>query len=354
MDRLKIALAGLLFFSLSAAYAAAPQGNGPKGTPVTAVKAVLADMTEVTNVQGQIESLNAPRISAKVAAEVVSVNVEEGTHVETGQLLAELDDQSFKIAEENADSAIQRLQALIANQQKELNRREDLAAKNVTSQSALDEARTALKLSQAELVGAKARLKEARYQLSHTKIVSPTSGTIQQRAISKGDYVSMGTLLFQIANTEDLRARLFFPETMSSTVRTGMTVRIKKDGETTEGKIGNLRPMLEPGSRALHALVDLKNEHDWKPGASITALVKLAERPQSVVIPAKALVRRPAGLVVYLLNGDTVTEQTVETGIKQGELIEVRSGVKAGDTVVQDGAYWLTDKAKVAVQGDSK
>ncbi|HBH36182.1 MAG TPA: efflux RND transporter periplasmic adaptor subunit [Gammaproteobacteria bacterium] len=342
----------LLLSPLASADADAPaEESAPAGgTPVTVVNAIETTMISATVVRGEIESPSTPHIAAKVAAEVVSVKVDEGMRVQSGQLLAELDDETFIIAQEIASADIQRLQVLIENQQRVLKRYKDLIGKKLTSQSALDDAITALKQSQAELISARARLKEASYQLSHTRIVSPVDGVVQQRTVSMGDYVKPGDMLFQIASTERLRARIYFPETLAASVHPGMKIELTQNGKTVTGEINRMRPMLEESNRALHALVDFQNKNNWKPGSSIVARVILAEHAQAVAVPEKALVRRPAGMVVYRINGTTVTQQIVTTGLKQGGLIEVTSGLSADDAIVLDGAAWLTDGAAVEIQ----
>ena len=330
--------------------APAKESASPKGTPVTVVKAIETSMTSATVVRGEIESPSTPHIAAKVAAEVISVRVDEGMQVQSGQLLAELDDETFSIAREIASADIQRLEVLIENQQRQLKRNKDLIDRKVTSQSALDDATTALKQSQAELISARARLKEASYQLSHTRIVSPVDGVVQQRTVSMGDYVKVGALLFQIASTDRLRARIYFPETLAASVHPSMKIELTQNGKTVTGEINRMRPMLEESNRALHALVSFNNEDNWKPGSSIVARAILAEHARAVAVPEKTLVRRPAGTVVYRVNDATVTQQIVTTGLKQGDLIEVTSGLSAGDVIVLDGAAWLTDGAAVQIQ----
>jgi len=320
------------------------------GTPVTTVKSIQTSMVAATTVRGEIESSSTPHVAAKVAAEIVSISVDEGMPVQVGQLMAELDDEAFKIAEESANADIQRMEVLIDNQKRILKRNKDLIGKKLVAQSALDDAITALKQSQAELLSAKARLKEARYQLSHCKITSPIDGVIQQRPISLGDYVKSGDLLFQIVSTDDLRARLYFPETLAATIQLGMSVELTQGGKTITGKVDSIRPMLEANNRALHVLVSFQNEDNWKAGSSIVARVILAEHTQAVAVPEKALVRRPIGTVVYRIKNGIVSEQVVTTGLKQDDLIEVTSGLRAGESIVMDGAAWLTDGARVDVQ----
>ncbi len=341
-----------LLLTLSTLVSAAPPKDipPPQATPVTMTRAVQTTMISTTMVRGEVESPSTPHIAAKVSAEVDSIKVDEGMQVQSGQLLAALDDETFKISEEIASAEIQRLQILIENQQRILKRNKELFSKKLASQSVLDDALTALKQSQAELIGTRAKLKEVRYQLSHTRVTSPVDGIIQQRTVSRGDYVKPGTLLFQIASTDSLRARLYFPETLAASVHLGMKVELTQGEQTVISKVTHIRPMLEESNRALHALVDFQNEGNWKPGSSIIARVILEKHTQAVAVPEKTLVRRPAGMVLYRIKGNAVTEQVVTTGLKQGDLIEVTSGISAGDSIVLDGAAWLTDGARVEIQ----
>ncbi len=344
----------LIILSASIATVHAEDVSVSQATPVTVVDAIQIPMISASIVRGEIESPSTPHIAAKVAAEIVSIEIDEGMQVQSGDLLAELDDEAFKIAEESANANIQRMQVLITNQQRILKRNTELIGKKLISQSALDDAITAVKQSQAELIGAKARLKEARYQLSHTKIISPIDGVVQQRTVSLGDYVKPGDLLFQITSTDNLRARLYFPETLVASVHLGMQVELTQRNKTVMGKVSRIRPMLEDGNRALHVLVEFQNKAHWKPGSSIVARVILEEHAQAVAVPEKVLVRRPAGVVVYRIEEHRAVQQIVTTGLKQGNLIEVTSGLSTGDTIVLDGAAWLTDGASVEIQEAEK
>tara|TARA_R110001599_G_C12273572_1_gene661771 strand:+ start:6000 stop:7082 length:1083 start_codon:yes stop_codon:yes gene_type:complete len=321
-----------------------------QGIPVTQVKASQMNMISLTKVRGEIESPEKPNIASKLDAEVIAVMFDEGMSVKAGSLLARLDSEEFQIAEEKAKANIERIQALIEGQQRELKQNQNLLRKRLISQSAVDDAVTALKQSEAELLVTKASLKNVRYQLSHSRITSPINGKIQKRNVSKGDYVKKGDLLFQLASTENLRARLFFPESLANSIHLGMDVKLTGSGQTTMGKINRIRPMLEDGNRALHALVEFPNNEQWKPGASVVAQVSLETHENAVTVPEKTLVRRPAGMVVYKINGDTVSEHLVTTGLKEGNMVEIRSGLNSGDMIVLDGAAWLTDGVSISIQ----
>ena len=80
-------------------------------------------------------------------------------------------------------------------------------------------------------------------------------------------------------------------------------------------------------------------------------------RPGAVVVPVGSLVERPAGTVVYVLDqegGDVVREQVVQPGERQDGLIEIVAGLEPGQTVVGDGAYYLSDGARIQVRGSGQ
>jgi hypothetical protein len=82
----------------------------------------------------------------------------------------------------------------------------------------------------------------------------------------------------------------------------------------------------------------------------VNGAIVIGERPNAVTVPEQSVVLRPAGEVVYVLNAGKAEQRVVQTGLRQGGLVEIQSGVKAGETVIVDGASFLTDKAPVAVQ----
>jgi len=324
--------------------------NIEKSTPVTITSVMVTDLQETTLVRGEIESPNTPFVAAKVAAEVTEIMVEDGMKVQKGQLLARLDDEAFKISEAKALADQQRMQAMVENQQRRVDRSNDLYSKKLLSQSNRDDVLTSMKQLKAELSATKSRVKEARYLLSHTRIISPVNGIIQQRMVSTGDFMKVGKLMFHVVAMDNLRARVYFPDTLGDIIHTDMQVTLRKGKQNEIGTISHIRPMMENGNRALHALVEFDNNNNWKPGTSVTAKTLLAEHSKVLAVPNRALVRRPAGDVIYKVRGKRVSEQLVKTGLRQNNLVEITSGIRAGDQVVMDGASWLTDGALIDIQ----
>jgi RND family efflux transporter MFP subunit len=320
-------------------------------TPVTTAQAETARVEAIETTVGRLEATAAPALAAETSGRVVRLHVDGGSVVTRGQVLAELDGEPQRLAVASARATVERLEALLANQQRTVKRYEELRSRAV-SESMLEEAVAQQAARQAELNDARARLAEAEYRLDRTRIRSPADAIVERRLISVGDFVSPGTPIVTIVGRDRMRVVLPFPERLSGQLKTGLAVTLDqpaRPGETVTGTIGEVRPMVGTNNRAVEALVDLPAGTDWPPGGSVTARVVLAAR-DGIVVPAASVVRRPAGDVVYVLQGDKVAERKVTIGIRTGERAEVLSGVADGETVVLSGAGFLTDGALVSVR----
>ena len=320
-------------------------------TPVTVAQAVQERVDAIETTVGRLEATEAPALAAETSGRVVRLFVDGGSVVKQGQILAELDGEPQRLAVASARASVERLEALLANQQRTVKRYQELRSKAV-SESMLEEAIAQQSAREAELNDARARLAEAQYRLDRTRIKSPVDAIVERRLISVGDFVSPGTPVVTIVGRDRMRVVLPFPERLSGQLKPGLAVTLDQPahpGKVVAGTITEVRPMVGTNNRAVETLVDLPAGTDWPAGSSVTARVVLASR-ESVVVPTGSVVRRPAGDVVYVLEDDKAVEHKVTIGIRTSERAEVLSGVAAGATVVLSGAGFLTDGALVAVR----
>jgi len=320
-------------------------------TPVTTAAAVRERVDAVETTVGRIEATAAPALAAETSGRVVRLLVDGGSVVRQGQVLAELDGEPQRLAVASARASVERLEALLANQQRTVKRYQELRSKAV-SESMLEEALSQQSARQAELNDARARLAEAQYRLDRTHIKSPTDAIVERRLISVGDFVSPGTPIITIVGRDGMRAVLPFPERLSGQLKPGLAVTLDqpaRPGASVTAAVTEVRPMVGTGNRAVEALAVLPAGSDWPPGGSVTARIVLASR-ESVVVPAGSVVRRPAGDVVYVVSGEKAAERKVTVGIRDAERAEILSGVEPGETVVVSGAGFLTDGALVVVR----
>jgi membrane fusion protein, multidrug efflux system len=247
---------------------------------------------------------------------------------------------------------VQRLDASIANERRRVERHRNLRQRGTNSQEMLDDVEAALAIVEAEREAASARLAIVEDRLRKAEIYSPLDGMVETRHVAVGDYVRSGDDLLTVIDTRHLRVALPFPEPVADQLAVGQTVAIESPlvaGLTIEAPITALKPALGALNRAVTALIDLDNPGRWRPDATVTASVTVDRRAHAVIIPALAVVARPAGAVVYLVEGKAVRAQAVELGQRLGARVEVRTGLKPGDVVVVEGAPYLTDGAAITI-----
>lgn len=326
-------------------------GKGPKPTLVT-VTQVKNQAIEVTEEAiGSLEGLIDPTVAAEVAARVIKVHVNPGEAVKQGQLIATLDAADFGMQRNEAQAEVARINALLDNQSKVVARNQALVSRNFLSQNAVDNdiaQRNALKQ---QLEAAKARVGSINHSSGKTRVTAPISGTIEKKLVDTGDFVNIGDPIVQIISTQRLRAHLPFPEHIGAQLKPGLKVRLTTptSPNTVDTVIHELKPLITEGSRTVDVIADVVNEPGWQPGASVTGVVILGEQPSAMMVPEQSVVLRPAGEVVYVVRDNVAHQAIVKTGLNQNGMVELLEGVNSNDTVVVDGAGFLTDKAKVAV-----
>lgn len=349
-------IAGLvLIVGLVACSGDGEEATGAKKRPallVTVVDAQIQDVQVSEFSVGRIESLADPVIAAEVEGRVLELLVQIGDPVEQGQVLARIDAGDYELSRDGALAEIGRLEEMIEQQQRLVNRYEKLRKDKFFSENALDEANSQLRALGKQVAGAKARLEQARRDLGRTSIKAPLSGKIEQRMVSEGDFVRPGGSIFRLSTDESLRVVLPFPESLSNQLQAGQRVILEspvQPGKLVEAKITELRPTVGSTNRAMEALVDLNNPGGWKAGASVSGELVLAVNEDAVVVPEICLAIRPAGRVVYVYNpaDSLVEERIVEVGVQRDGWVEIVSGLSAGETVVADGAAFLSGGVEV-------
>lgn len=147
-----------------------------------------------------------------------------------------------------------------------------------------------------------------------------------------------------------LYVRLPFPEHVAVRLRIGQGVTLSgfSNGEhTVQGQIREIRPALNLTTLSREVVVAVTHAAGWRPQGSIRGEVVLGVRRNALVVPEQAVVLRPAGSVVYVIENDIAMERAVKTGIVRDGVIEIIEGARLGETVVVDGAGLLSNGAKV-------
>ena len=347
----RIVTAGLSVLLLSLTWSGSLSAQG-RVIRVTTANVERIDIEQIETAVGIIESRRSPQVATEVAGEIVAVYVEEGEGVEAGALLAEIDNEQYRLAKTADEAEVRRLEALHAQKSRELRRARELFADNLVAQDQLENTEGELVALTEQLAGARIQVADSQRRLSKTRLVAPVRAEISTRNIDVGDYLQTGSIAFDLIDIENLRVRLPFPEYRAPQLRQDLLVRLSSPvsgGAPVETRITDIRPSVNPSNRSITVICDFVNPGDWRPGASVRAEVIIEARLNVMSVPQISLVRRPAGDVVYVLEDDVVREQPVERGQRNGRFVEIRTGLSGNETVVADGAGFLTDGSTVTV-----
>jgi RND family efflux transporter MFP subunit len=326
---------------------------GPRAVLITAVPVQPRTLEIYEEVVGSVENIADPKISAEVAGRVTRVLGFTGKKVKQGDLLAEIDAQDFQIQSRGDTAEIKRLQALLANQERVVERQQKLVSQGFISQNALDEALAQRAVLREQLAAARVRAESTGRSLGKTRVVAPIDGEIETQVVATGDYVKVGDPLFALVGMSRLRAHLLFPESAGNRIRPGLKVSLESPaapGRMIETRVDEIKPTVNAGNRALDAIVRFDTDDGaFRGGGSVNARVVIDVKQGALMVPEQSVVLRPAGKVVYVLTEGRVAQRQIETGLKQDGWQEIVKGLTAGEVIAADGAGFLSDGAAVTL-----
>ena len=327
--------------------------QGKRATLISAhtAKAITLEKTAVSF--GKISSKNAPVISAEVSGSIISIEKRIGESVKKGETLAKVDPEIAQLSFRSAKASLERSKTMLANQERIQTRSTQLLEKGFISQARFDDINDQLTMARQQVTQATAQMETAQEQLSRTNIKAPLDGNVIERMISVGDFVAPGKPIFKLSTSGKLQVILLFPETLVQQFENGQLVRLStptNPDSKIEGEVTDIISMIDTSNRSVKLVVEVDNPGDWKPGASVSGEVVIDTKENAIVVPAPAVVLRPAGNVVYVIKNNTASQRLVEVGQRSNGMLEILRGLKADDIVANDGAGFLADQAPVQIK----
>jgi len=282
--------------------------------------------------------------------------VDEGDRVKKGTVLARLRDADYRVKLEQA--VAQELQASVALTQarQDFERAKQLFAGGAMAQSLLDGAENKTRAAEAQSRAADALVDEARLALKDCALVAPIDGVVLKRLIEAGELVGPGSPGFAIADTSSMKVVFGVPDGLFGRVHTGAGLEVSVDAlgpQPIKGNVSRVSPAADPKSRLFDVEVLLPNPNGKLLAGTIAALRFDAPTAlAAATIPLRSVVRPPGkadGFAVFVAKGDVLHTREVEPGELCGNEVELRSGLKADEAVVVDGAAQAFDGERVAI-----
>jgi membrane fusion protein (multidrug efflux system) len=304
---------------------------------------------------GNVAAYRSVQVRARVEGILEKRHFVEGTDVKPGQLLYTIDPLTYEAQLRDSEAELARAEAQLANARTREARFAPLVKEEAVSKQDYDDAVTQLKSAEAQVNSARSTLDRAKLNVGYTKVVATESGRIGMSQVPEGALVGRGepTLLATIDKLDPIYVTFTIPDRDALAFR-----RALDSGEIKEAKGDTARFLLPDGTDYKQAgridFADTQINRDTgtvtlravlpngnprlQPGMFIRVQLTAGERPNTVLIPQRAVVKVPNGHVAYVVNGQNKIERrdlVVSEWVKDDWIIE--KGLIDGDTVVVDG-----------------
>jgi RND family efflux transporter MFP subunit len=380
--------------SNSGAPVAAATDGVRAGRQVSAVPAAEQPLDRVVTVTGTLAAEDQVALAFKVAGRIDVLNVDLGSPVTEGAVVARLLPADFEFRLDQADAALQQARARLGLQaageddtvdvdstgllrqrravlqQARLNRdrMKTFFDRGLSSRGDLDAAEAALEVAegqhqdgieeirnrQAVLAQRRSELDLARQQLEDTILRSPIGGAVRERHVTVGTYMNPGTPVVTIVRTDPLRLQLSVPERSAVELRVGQPVRVRVEGDSRmyQGRLARIGAAIDEANRTLPVEAVVTNSAGAiRPGQFATADIIVSEGEMTLLVPDDAVISFAGVQRVLVVQEGKAHEQRIRTGRREGERIEILEGLRAGDMVIRAPGD-LTDGAPVRVRAE--
>jgi RND family efflux transporter MFP subunit len=333
----------------------AASADGERVFLVDMAKAATRDIDVTLDAVGTAYASGQVDIRPQVSGTLMSAPFVEGQPAEAGQVLAELDASKAKASLSLAEAHLDSARAKLAVATERLGRFRRLAAEDLVSREEFATLESEQKAAAAAVREHEAEVRLAARNLEDYTLKAPISGRMGIRRVDVGNYIEAGTILSTLVATDPLEVLFTVPSATIHGLEVGQEGDIR-DTDAARTVLGRARirvidPRVDTDTRMVSVKALVANpDQKMKAGQFVGISLILEHRGASVVVPEDAVVPYAGKTFVYVVAGDHAARREVVLGERLPEVVEVRTGLKAGETIVRRGQHRLTDGAKVAQQ----
>jgi RND family efflux transporter MFP subunit len=408
---IKLASLTLLIVALGVAAACkrsngAPNNNAAAAAPVTievsTTAAILRQLPRYFEANGSLAANEQTDVMPETSGKIAAVGVDMGSYVKRGQIIVKLDDSDLRIRVQQAQAQLDQAKATLRQNEAKIGLRPgqkfnpenvpevtaarsafQLAEANLrryarlvetgdVSRAAYDQQKSqrdqlndqyqvtihqaqqnyaAVANAQGAVDAAQTQLALARRNLNYSAVTAPISGYVSERTADVGEYVSPQQKVATIVNLNPLRVRIDIPEQAIPRVHAGESVSLAVSGypdRNFAGHIARVSPNVTTASRTLTVEAEVQNSGgELKPGQFATVRILLPQSAPAVLVPQRALREISGATYLFVIKNGRAEQRLVQPGQKEGDLIEVVSGVAADEVVATSNVDQLSDGVTV-------
>ncbi len=350
-------------------------GCGKKQAPieqppvwVTISEAVSRDVPVYIDEIGTCTACEVVSVHPQISGQITEIHFTDGADLKKGDMLFTIDPRPNQAALVQAQANLAQNMASLALSKSEFERAKTLLPTGAISKEEYDVRQKAVAVGEAQVQASQAAIQTAQVNLDYCFIRSPIDGRAGQRQVDVGNVViaynpntSSGSTLLVIQRLDPIYADFTITERDLSSVRLKMAKGSLKtyvwlpdepEANARDGNLTFLDNAVQEGTGTVKLRATLPNQdHYFWPGQFVRVRLVLSILKDAVLVPSEAIQLSQKGPFVYVLRPDSTAElRLVKLGQRQGELVIITEGLKAGEKVVTSGQLTVTPGGKVRVQ----
>ncbi|MFC3121177.1 efflux RND transporter periplasmic adaptor subunit [Agaribacter flavus] len=299
---------------------------------------------------GKVLSRRNSQVATQLSGKVLWM-AEQGEILESGDLLAKLDDSLLKLSEQVIEAEISQGKNQLAFFNSELRRLKKLAESQYSSQTQIEQTSVDAQNQQNIIRVKQAELAMLKQQIEFSNIRAPFSGVIAKRFVEVGEVVNVGDPLSQVVELNSKDIQVMIPFSSWQSVRSVNKLSVKTDTSFKELAIRQIIPLSHDRSQLIEVLLDASHV-DWPVGMNVLVEVPLQGEKEVLLVPRDALIIRQDNTFVYRVSeNDTAQQVIVEVGETHGDMIIVDGELSNTDRVIVRGGERIIPNSKVRILG---
>ena len=331
---------------------------------------VMAEPLPITNeLPGRVAATRIAEVRPRITGIVVERVFQQGSFVESGDVLYRIDDASFQVQVKSAEAALRRASAARLQARQLADRQQELRERNIASPQQMDNAIAALEQADADVAAAEAGLAAAQLNLDYAQVRAPIAGRIGSALITEGALVGSAENLATIQQLDPVYVDFTQPSAEMMRLRRALeqgllessgpdqaSVQLLLDDGSDYEQSGTLlfsESTVDPTTGQVTMRAEVPNpKGDLLPGMYVRVRVEQAIERSALAVPQQAIQRDAGGLSqVYVVNGENIPElRPVRAGREIGTRITILEGLSEGEQVVVEGFQKIRPGAPVDPQ----
>jgi RND family efflux transporter MFP subunit len=331
-DKVGAAAGALLLFAAACSPSKPEPSEAPHRAAGTAYTVKDTTVQTVFEASGTATPLRQATLSTKLMGTVLQVLANEGDRIVAGQTLVRIDARDLAAKNSQIAASIAEAEAVRRDAATQAARFRALYADSAATRAQLDAVETGLLRAEAGVRAARASSSELAAVAAYATVRAPFSGIVTKRFVDPGAFAAPGAPLMTVQDGNQLRIVANATPDVASGLRRGQRIDALVENRPVSAVIEGIVPSTSGNLYTINALVS-NAVGSFLPGSTATLLVKMGSR-QALVVPSRAVIREGdlTGLTIRTKDGDEV--RWVRLGRSSGDVVEIDSGLRAGDVVI--------------------